>query len=99
MQLLLYNSEMPRIARIIATGYPHHITQRGNNRAMVFFDDDDRHAYLKFLSVYSQRHHLQIWAYCLMGKRKRVEEKKGTDLFICWQIGIKDVMGQDLDNP
>jgi len=33
---------MPRIARIIATGYPHHITQRGNNRATVFADHTNR---------------------------------------------------------
>lgn len=57
---------MPRIARIIATGYPHHITQRGNNRATVFFDDEDRLSYLKLLGHYAQKNHLQIWAYCLM---------------------------------
>lgn len=57
---------MPRIARIIAPGYPHHITQRGNNRAPVFFDDDDRQTYLKLLSSYARKHGLQLWAYCLM---------------------------------
>ncbi|MBT1071116.1 hypothetical protein KJB30_04940, partial [Geobacter chapellei] len=49
---------MPRIARIIAAGYPHHITQRGNNRITVFFDDEDRQMYLKLLSGYAQRYHL-----------------------------------------
>ncbi|MDA8427819.1 MAG: transposase [Geobacteraceae bacterium] len=38
------------------------MTQRGNNRA----DDKDRLTYLKLLTGYSQKHHLQIWAYCLM---------------------------------
>ena len=57
---------MPRIARIIAAGYPHHITQRGNNRATVFFDDEDRQTYLKLLAAYSKKYKLQIWAYCLM---------------------------------
>lgn len=57
---------MPRIARVIATGYPHHITQRGNNRATVFFDDEDRQTYLKLLAGYAEKHHFQIWAYCLM---------------------------------
>ena len=28
---------MPRIARAVAVGCPHHITQRGNNRQRVFF--------------------------------------------------------------
>ena len=50
---------MPRIARIIAPGYPHHITQRGNNRATVFFDDEDRQTYLKLLTGYNQKHHVQ----------------------------------------
>jgi REP element-mobilizing transposase RayT len=34
---------MSKIARIVAPEYPHHVTQRGNNRAVVFFDDQDRH--------------------------------------------------------
>ena len=57
---------MPRIARVIATEYPHHITQRGNNRATVFFDDEDRQTYLKVLSGYAEKYRFQIWAYCLM---------------------------------
>ena len=51
---------MSRVARIVVPGFPHHITQRGNRRA------DDRHAYLRFLRQYAQRHGLSIWAYCLM---------------------------------
>ena len=27
---------MPRIGRIVAVGYPHHITQRGNYRQKIF---------------------------------------------------------------
>jgi REP element-mobilizing transposase RayT len=33
---------MPRLARGIAVGCAHHITQRGNNRQPVFRVDDDR---------------------------------------------------------
>jgi hypothetical protein len=32
---------MPRVARIVIPGMPHHVTQRGNNRQDVFFVDDD----------------------------------------------------------
>ena len=32
---------MPRLARIVAEGYPHHITQRGNYRQRVFQNDED----------------------------------------------------------
>ena len=57
---------MPRNSRVVAIGYPHHITQRGNNREPVFFDDEDRWAYLDFLSHYTQKYQVDIWAYCLM---------------------------------
>ncbi|NOQ50846.1 MAG: transposase [Desulfuromonadaceae bacterium] len=57
---------MPRIARIIAPGYPHHVTQRGNNRSTTFFDDEDRQTYLQLLYKYAGKFSLQIWAYCLM---------------------------------
>jgi putative transposase len=57
---------MPRIARVVATGLPHHVTQRGNRRAPVFFDDEDRALYLQFLQRYRKKHGLDILAYCLM---------------------------------
>ncbi len=38
---------MARIARVVAAGMPHHITQRGNRRQQTFFSDDD---WRKFLS-------------------------------------------------
>lgn len=57
---------MPRIARVIAVEYPHHITQRGNNRAEVFFDDEDRAFYIKTLKSYCEKWKVKIWAYCFM---------------------------------
>ena len=42
------------------------VTQRGNNRSIVFFDDEDRQTYLQLLDNYSKVFHLHIWAYCLM---------------------------------
>jgi putative transposase len=57
---------MPRIARVIAIGHPHHIVQRGNRRQEVFFKDEDYRKYLKFLSEYSNKNKLLIVAYCLM---------------------------------
>ena len=32
---------MPRAARLVLPGLPHHVTQRGNNRQDVFFTEDD----------------------------------------------------------
>ena len=58
---------MPRVARIVAPGFPHHLTQRGNRREPVFFQDADRQKYLMLLLDYKDRYGLDIWAYCLMG--------------------------------
>ena len=57
---------MARIARVVAVGFPHHVTQRGNNRADVFFDDQDCLRYLNLLVKYAEEFKLDIWAYCLM---------------------------------
>ena len=57
---------MPRIARIVATGCPHHITQRGNYRQDIFVDDFDRKKYLALIEQESKRYGLKILVYCLM---------------------------------
>ena len=57
---------MPRIARVVVPGMPHHVTQRGNRRANVFFEDADRRRYLLLLEDYARKYALDIWAYCLM---------------------------------
>ena len=57
---------MPRRARIILPGLPHHVTQRGNRRQQVFFCDNDYRAYLKFLETSSESFGFAIWSYCLM---------------------------------
>ena len=61
-----YTQPMSRIARAVAVGYPHHVTQRGNNRAEVFFSARDREYYLRTLVRYCDEFKLQVWAYCLM---------------------------------
>lgn len=57
---------MPRIARFIVPGCFYHITQRGNDRRNVFLDDHDRRKYLFWLEEYRAKHHVEIFAYCLM---------------------------------
>lgn len=57
---------MRRNSRAVAVGYPHHITQCGNNRDPVFFDASDRLAYLVALNHYTQECKVDIRAYCLM---------------------------------
>ena len=57
---------MPRIARAVAVGFPHHVTQRGNYRQTVFQNDEDYLQYIEWLKQYSKKYTLNIWAYCLM---------------------------------
>jgi putative transposase len=57
---------MARIARVVAPGIPHHVTQRGNRRQQTFFHDEDYQAYLELMSEWCAKYKVQIWAYCLM---------------------------------
>lgn len=79
---------MPRIARIIVPGYPHHITQRGNNRTTVFFDDDDRRFYLRILNDYTQKYEVRIWAYCLMDNHVHLLAVPETEGGLARGIGL-----------
>ena len=56
---------MPRMARLVVPGYPHHVTQRGNRRQRTFFEAADYLAYLKLLSTVKTEAGVEIWAYCL----------------------------------
>ncbi len=57
---------MARIARVIASGIPHHLTQRGNRRMQTFFSDEDYQAYISLLGEWCKKCGVAIWAYCLM---------------------------------
>ena len=41
---------MARLARLVVPGLLHHISQRGNRRQWVFFDDGDYAAYIELRS-------------------------------------------------
>lgn len=57
---------MPRISRIVAVGYPHHISQRGVRSMDIFQSDEDRNQYLQFIKEESGRCEIEILAWCLM---------------------------------
>jgi putative transposase len=57
---------MPRSARIVITGIPHHITQRGNRGDNIFIDDSDRETYLNIMLKQYERYGLIVHGYCLM---------------------------------
>ena len=63
---------------------PHHVTQRGNRHENVFFNDEDRAAYLKWLPEYAAARRVGIAAYCLM----TIGEKGWRPLFLAgWRRG------------
>jgi len=57
---------MPRVARIIVPGIPHHVTQRGTNRQEVFLADDDRMVCLDLLERQPRRYGMDVLGYSLM---------------------------------
>ncbi len=57
---------MARIARAVAPGIPHHVTQRGNRRQQTFFNDEDYQSYLELMSEWCDKFRVETWAYCLM---------------------------------
>src|SRR5260370_41602359 len=57
---------MPRRSRIILSGVPAHIVQRGNNRQPCFFQDQDRSFFLFHLGRWLQPSRCALHAYCLM---------------------------------
>jgi REP element-mobilizing transposase RayT len=57
---------MTRPLRIQFPGALYHVTSRGNDRADIFLDDADRHAFLAVLDAVCQRMHWLCYAYCLM---------------------------------
>ncbi len=57
---------MVRLARVVAPGLPHHVTQRGNRRQETFFCAADYRAYLALMAEWCGRRGVEIWAYCLM---------------------------------
>lgn len=57
---------MPRRRRIDMPGIPQHVVQRGNNRGVCFFTDDDRYAYLDRLMHHAAKLTIEVHAYVLM---------------------------------
>lgn len=57
---------MPRIARVVAPSFPHHITQRGSRNQRVFFSEQDKRDYLAIFKEELVKYPVNVWAYCLM---------------------------------
>jgi putative transposase len=57
---------MSRVARIDVAGLPHHVTQRGNHRAAMFFEEGDYRLHRDLLSAETVRAQVAVWAWVLM---------------------------------
>lgn len=57
---------MPRSSRLILPHQTHHIVQRGNNRQAVFFSEDDRQVFLRWLGQALATEGCALHAYVLM---------------------------------
>ena len=44
----------------------YHVMNRGQNRATIFADDNDRHYFLGLLARYRQRFDVHLYHYCLL---------------------------------
>ena len=57
---------MPRAPRINFPDAVYHVTSRGNGRARIFFDDEDRHRFLRQLRDNVDTHAVMLYALVLM---------------------------------
>jgi len=57
---------MPRIARVVLADHPHHVIQRGHNRASVFVEPADYMFYLNTLAKWKKSLGCKVYAFCLM---------------------------------
>lgn len=57
---------MPRISRIVAVNYPHHITQRGVRSMNILNSDNDKNQYLQFIKEETEKSEIEIIAWCVM---------------------------------
>jgi len=79
---------MARTARIVVPNFPHHITQRGNRRQEVFFEDKDYEEYLRLLEKHAYKFDLDILLYSLIPNHVHViatpKEEKSLSLAMGW---------------
>ncbi|MGH6876372.1 MAG: transposase [Rhizomicrobium sp.] len=60
---------MARLARVVAAGAPHLVTQRGNRGQKVFFSDADYELYKNLLAEGCRIAHTAVRAWCLLPDR------------------------------
>ncbi len=79
---------MARLSRVVAPGFPHHVTQRGNRRQLTFFNDEDYVEYGRLLAESCRRCGTQVLAYCLMPNHVHLV------LVPADEFGLRDALGE-----
>jgi putative transposase len=57
---------MAPMARVVAPGMPHSVTQRGNRHQETFFSDEHYQRYLEVMAQWYSLCAVAVWADCLM---------------------------------
>ena len=78
---------MARIARVVIPGFPHHVTQRGNHRQLVFLEEGDRQVYRDLLRDWLLFHSVRLVGYCLMGNHVHLMPIPGNACSLAKAIG------------
>ena len=78
---------MARLARVVARGVAHHVTQRGNRRLQTFFCDEDYELYLKLMTEWCARWEVDVWAYCLMPNHVHLVVVPQDEQGLCRAVG------------
>jgi putative transposase len=57
---------MGRFARLNCPGLIYHVVNRGNDRQVIFAEDEDYRHYLNTIQRYKKKYQFKLFAYCLM---------------------------------
>jgi REP element-mobilizing transposase RayT len=57
---------MARLGRVVVANYPHHVVQRGHNKAVVFGEEADYRYYLSTLEDVKEVYGVKVYGFCLM---------------------------------
>jgi putative transposase len=70
---------MGRYARITQPGLIYHVIKRGNNREVIFAEEEDYQHYLNTLQRYKKKYGFKLFAYCLMTNHVHLLIKIGQE--------------------
>jgi len=78
---------MPRRARLSIPGIPWHIIQRGNNRSVCFYAEENNQLYLHYLDEFATKFGCTIHAYVLMTNHAQNTRKTRGQVSILFGYG------------